>query len=133
MFARRVTVLLFVSLPLIAMLGGCAASRYDQLRSKSAKIDTALTRERDRAVALPAESPVRAQRIEHLSRLRNELSAVNLGLTGVRRAMPDDMRDVAYDVLEQAYDTINWNIPLGPGDALKPMPSQFSGGVLKLK
>jgi hypothetical protein len=133
MLSRRIAVLLMIVLPTLALAGGCATSRYDQLRSKSARIDSALLRERDKAVALPADSPQRRQRIEHLSKLRNELSAVNVGLTGVRRAMPDNMRDIAYDVLEQAYDTINWNIPLGPGDILKPMPNQFSGGVLKLQ
>jgi hypothetical protein len=42
-------------------------------------------------------------------------------------------RDLALDVMDEVYDTIDWNIPLGPDDPKRPYPAQWSGNTLKLQ
>ncbi len=112
-------------------LGGCAVTREQQLRAKSDRIADALTKERETVLKAAPTSTQRPGRLSYLNTLRTTLSAVNIGL-GSARYLPEADRDMAYDVLDEAYATIEWNIPLGPDDQQKPMPAQFSGGVLKL-
>jgi hypothetical protein len=50
----------------------------------------------------------------------------------VPHTVPADKRDIAYDVLDEAYDTIQWNIPLGPRDQKRVLPRGFENGTLKL-
>jgi hypothetical protein len=113
-------------------LGGCSVSRYAQLKEKSGEVESSLRSEQRRVVALPAGEPERAARLDHLTGLRAMLSAANIGLGATRYAVPEDKKDLAYDVLDEAYGTIEWNIPLGPSEPKRAMPSRFSGGVLKL-
>ncbi len=115
---------------LLLISTGCATSRLDQLRSKSDRVETSLKIEQTKVLSL--NEPVRQQRLTHLSTLRGTLSAANVGL-GASRYLPDEDRELAYDVLDEVYGTIDWNIPLGSGQPLKPLPSQFSNGVLKLR
>jgi hypothetical protein len=129
---HAVALLLVISIGVsFGMLGGCAVSRSDQLHRKADRVGSALEKERDRVVAMSEGSADRSGRIQHLTTLRNQLSAANVGL-GTVRLLPPETRDTAYDVLDQAYDTIKWNIPLGPADPKRALPLQFSDGVLRL-
>lgn len=84
------------------LLTGCA-SRYDQLRAKSDRVEAALVAERSKVAA--AAPPDGSARLSHLSDLRATLSAANIGL-GATRYIPKDQRDVAYDILDEVYGTI---------------------------
>lgn len=118
-----------LSLLLTLLLTGCA-SRYDQLRAKADRVESSLVAERDRQSTSDAAD--RSARLSHLSELRATLSAANVGL-GATRFIPKEQRDVAYDILDEVYGTIQWNIPLGPSDKKKPLPSSFnSDGTLRL-
>lgn len=114
-----------------AMLPGCAVSRYAQLQKKSDKVESALKSEQRRVLGSQAESD-RQARLDHLTDLRLTLSAADIGLSTVKYAVPAEEQDLAYDVIEQVYDTIDWNIPLGPSEAKRQLPAQFSGGKLNL-
>lgn len=109
---------------------GCATTRLDQLRNKADRVETALKAEQSKV--LSQSDRERQQRLTHLSTLRGTLSAANVGL-GAARYLPEEDRELAYDVLDEVYGTIDWNIPLGSGQPLRPLPSQFSNGVLKLR
>jgi hypothetical protein len=113
-------------------MGGCA-SRADQLRHKADVVERELLRERDRVLGLPDTQPERAPRIKNLSVLRGSLSAATLGITTVKVWVPADQRELAYDVLDEALDTIRWNIPLGPNDPKKVLPAALApDGRLRL-
>lgn len=113
-------------------LAGCATGRLAKLERKSERVASQLKAEQRRVVA--SGDANRQARLDHLTQLRATLSAANVGRGIVPHAIPPEQRGVAYDVLEEVYDTIEWNIPLGPGDAnLRALPSQFQGGVLKLQ
>jgi hypothetical protein len=118
-----------ILLALTVTLTGCA-SRYDQLRTKSGRVESALVAERTKVSATDATD--RSARLSHLSDLRATLSAANVGL-GATRYIPKEQREVAYDILDEVYGTIEWNIPLGPTDKKKSLPSSFSpDGTLRL-
>jgi hypothetical protein len=117
---------------IVASLSGCAQSRFEQLRSKANRVESALLKERTRVTSLSSTDPSRQARIDRLTNLRGTLSAANIGLGTVPIIIPPEQREIAYSVLEEAYGTIEWNIPLDPGQPMKPLPSQFQGGVLKL-
>lgn len=117
------------TISLALLLTGCA-SRHDQLRAKSDRIENALLTERTKVSA--ATSADRSARLSHLSELRATLSAANIGL-GATRYLPEQQRDTAFDILDEVYGTIEWNIPLGPGDNKKPLPNAFNpDGSLRL-
>lgn len=121
-----------VAAVLAAALGGCSVSRYGQLRDKADDVESSLKSEQRRVVALSPDQPEREARLDHLSGLRTMLSATNIGLGATRYAIPEEKRDLAYDILEEAYGTIEWNIPLGPTEPKRAMPARFNNGVLKL-
>lgn len=123
----RVTALLLL---VTAAIGGCSVSRLDRLHRKGDRVESSLKAEQGRVVALPPSSADRAARLQHLTGLRQQLSAANVGL-GATRFIPEDQRETAYDVVEEVYDTIEWNIPLGPGDMPRAMPAQFDGSTLR--
>ncbi len=114
----------------LLITSGCATTRLDQLRNKADRVETALKAEQSKV--LSQSDRERQQRLTHLSTLRGTLSAANVGL-GAARYLPEEDRELAYDVLDEVYGTIDWNIPLGSGQPLRPLPSQFSNGVLKLR
>jgi hypothetical protein len=126
---RLVTV--FMALGVVSQLVGCAVSRYDELKSMSGRVEKSLRSEQRRVVGL-ADDPSRGARLDHLSQLKYTLSAANVGLGAIPYAIEEAQRPIAYDVIEEVYSTIEWNIPLGPTDAKKPLPRQFSTGTLKL-
>lgn len=113
-------------------LGGCSVSRYGQLKEKASDVESSLRSEQRRVVALPAGEVERSARLDHLTNLRAMLSAANIGLGATRYAVPEDKRDLAYDILDEAYGTIEWNIPLGPTEPKRAMPTRFNNGVLRL-
>lgn len=117
----------------VVVLPGCAVSRHQEVKALSRRVEGRLKQEQ--AVALagsPATPQLRQQKLEHLSGLRLTLSAANVALGTVPRMVPEPQRPVAYDVLEEVYATIDWNIPLLPGEGLRGMPAGFDGGVLNL-
>ena len=116
-----------------ALLGaGCATSHVDQLHSRAERIETSLRREQAKVLEgrYPAES--RQQRLDHLTELRASLSAANVGL-GAVRFLPEQDREAGYDVLDEVYGTIEWNIPLSPSETPRSLPPQFTGGQLRLQ
>lgn len=125
---RRAVVLLAALLP----LASCAMSREQELRKKSDAVEAQLLGEQQRIVELPAAEPNRAPRLAHLTKLRTLLSATDIAFSTAKHSLPDDRRAIAYDVIEQAYDTIQWNIPLGPADPQREMPAAMRDGVLNL-
>lgn len=122
-----------VGATLLLGVGGCEVTRYGQLTKKADRVESDLKKEQAKALTLTPGDPARAAKLEHLTSLRNQLSAANVGLSAVKYVVPPEQRNVGYDVIEQVYDTIDWNIPLSASDpGKKMMPSQFSDGVLKL-
>lgn len=117
---------------LLVFSSACASSREMMLRRKADRVETQLKTEQRRVLALPTEDGSRPARLSHLDELRTSLSAANVALGTVSDYVPQPYRGTAYDVLEEVYGTIEWNIPLGPTDMRKPLPRQFQGGVLKL-
>ncbi|HLO42426.1 MAG TPA: hypothetical protein VK176_15495 [Phycisphaerales bacterium] len=120
-----------VVLSAMCMLGACAVSREDRLRAKADRIGDKLTDEREQVIEKAEFAEARDQQLAHLTTLRTTLSAVNIGL-GSTRYLPEQDRELAYDVIEEAYDTIEWNIPYVSLGMQKPMPAQFQNGVLRL-
>lgn len=114
----------------VLMLTGCATSRIDQLHRKADKVESNLKAEQKRVLAMNAAD--QSARLDHLTGLRATLSAANVGLGAVPHLVDVSQRDVAYDVIEEVYDTIDWNIPMGPSDAKRALPAQFQSGVLRL-
>ncbi len=117
---------------LTAVLTGCAASREELLERKAEKVEGSLLKEQRRVLSLPATDPDRSLRLDRLSELRITLSAANVGRGAVPYVIEKDKRELAWDVLDEVYATIEWNIPLGPADRARPLPSGFTGGRLNL-
>lgn len=115
----------------LAWLPACASSREMQLRRKADRVETQLRAEQKRVLAMPGEDAARGARLAHLDELRTSLSAANVALGTVSDYVPSTYRGTAYDVLDEVYGTIEWNIPLGPGQAKRAMPRQFQGGALR--
>lgn len=127
------------ALPVVALaaapfvLGACALSRQAQLERKSEKVEGELRDEQRRVLSvMPPATPEREARLDHLTNLRATLSMANVALGAVPWTIPDPQRGTAYDVLDEVYETIRWNIPLGPEDAKRPMPAEFRSGRLDL-
>jgi len=112
------------------LLGGCKLTRYDELKAESRRVAERLRAEQ--SVALVTPPTVRAQKLEHLTSLRYTLSAANVALASVPRYVPEEDRPLAFDVMEEVYATIDWNIPLMPGDEMRALPGAFSSGRLNL-
>lgn len=122
------------SLRLLALLTGCAVSREQQLARKADRIETKLVNAQTQALELPVDSTQRAKQLEHLEQLRTWLSAANISRGQIQHFTSiASIRTLAYDILEEAYDTIEWNIPLLPSDPIRRMPSGLSAdGSLQL-
>jgi len=118
-------------LALTLLLSACA-SRYDELRAESARVETALTREQALVLNTDKSPADRQQRLDYLSQLRTTLSAANIGLSTIKYVVPADKQPIAYDVLQEVYGTIKWNIPLGPNDAKKQLPPLFKNNTLNI-
>lgn len=121
-----------MAVALALAMTACATSREMALRRKADRVETQLKTEQKRVLSLPAEDATRPSRLTHLDELRTTLSAANVALGTVSDYVPSPYRGTAYDVLDEVYGTIEWNIPLGPTDMRRPLPRQFQGGVLRL-
>lgn len=116
---------LIVLLMLALGTGGCAQSRAEKLADRAEGVEKSLVKERDRVLE-EASGAERSARIDHLQKLQLQLRAANISRAVAPRLLEGEQVDMAYDVLDEVYGTINWNIPLEPGDAaLKPLPSLF--------
>lgn len=113
-------------------LCGCAMTREGQLREKGAEVESRLSAQRDKVLAMPADDGTRRAELDRLTDLRSQLTAANLGITAAQ-FVPEDKRNAAYDVVEQMYDTIEWNIPIPPGGQSRPLPKEYSGGKLNFR
>lgn len=129
--ARLAVILLGAWAAILGGPGGCTQSRVEQLRARSTRVESALRKEQQRVLTSISDG-TRQGRLDRLSELRLTLSAANIGLATVPVVVPLEKRDIAYNVLEEAYGTIEWNIPLGPGERPKALPVQFQDGVLRL-
>ncbi len=123
---------LFLATTIVASTG-CAMSREQQLARKADKVESALKTEQRRVLTLPSLDPQRDARLDHLTTLRTTLSAANIARGSITHFLPPEQRPTAYDVLDEAYETIEWNIPLGPGERLRPMPAGFANGTLNIR
>ncbi|MBX3097908.1 MAG: hypothetical protein KF812_13730, partial [Fimbriimonadaceae bacterium] len=56
----------------------------------------------------------------------------NIGLSTIKYVVPADKQPIAYDVLQEVYGTIKWNIPLGPSDPKKQLPALFKNNTLNI-
>jgi hypothetical protein len=123
----------FVCLFPLAMLSGCTSSRLGQLEKKAGRVEKQLLSERSRVLGMESASMERSARMDHLSQLRMTLSAANVGRGTIPLLVEEAQRPVAYDVIDEVYSTIEWNIPLLPTDpARKQMPASFAGNMLRL-
>lgn len=122
---RTLTAALMLLVTTVA--GGCALSRADQLARQSDKVESRLLRERDRVMRMGPEAPDAAERLDHLSDLRTQLTFADAARKLAPRLLQDPAQvDAAFDLLEEVYSTIDWNIPLSPRDAgWRAMPSVF--------
>ncbi len=111
---------------------GCTLTRQQQLQSRSESVNGKLLSERTRVLALPASDAERPARIDHLTNLKLTLSAANVALGTVPHVVPLEQRPIAYDILQEVYGTIDWNIPLGPAETKKPLPAGWAGNALQL-
>jgi hypothetical protein len=125
---RTLAGLCLILLSLLA--SGCALSRADQLARQSDRVESKLVRERDRVAGL--NTPDAATRLGYLTNLRTELTFADTARKLAPRLLQDPAQvDAAYDVLEEVYSTIDWNIPLSPTDASRrAMPNLFGAGGL---
>ncbi len=115
------------------LLAGCSTSPLARLERKADRIEGSLMSEKKRVLSMSAGEPGRAARLDYLSQLRGTLSAANVARATVPYVVEEAQRPIAYNVLDEVYSTIEWNIPLGPNDpARKMMPSSFSGNTLRL-
>lgn len=118
---------------LVGTLAACSTGRLAKLERKADRIEASLRAEQKRVLSMGPGEPGRAARMDYLSQLRGTLSAANVALGTVPYVIEEPQRPIAYDVIEEVYSTIEWNIPLGPNDpAKKQLPSQFSGNALRL-
>lgn len=120
---------------LVVGFAGCAKSKLEMVRDKSDSVESTLKKEQKRVLALGPDAADRRARLNHLNEMQYSLRAANVGLAAIPW-MPFDTeqdRDLALDVMDEVYDTIDWNIPLGPDDPKRPFPAQWSGNSLKLR
>jgi hypothetical protein len=123
-----------VVLPVLVLAVGCAMSPQAKLEARSESVASLLKREQAKAVALPAGDSVRAAKLSHLTGLHTTMSAANVGLATVPYLLDESQRPTAYSVLREVYETIEWNVPLMPGDTtMKMLPAEFAGGALRLQ
>ena len=120
-------VILIVLAAVTASSGGCVVSRAEQLAHQSDRVETKLLRERDRVIAAKVTTQDATARLDHLSDLRMQLTVADAARKLAPRVLQDPVQvDSAYDIIEEVYSTIDWNIPLMPGESTwKPMPAMF--------
>ncbi len=125
---RRNHVVMAVSslaLSVLIVLGGCSQTRAEKLADRAEDVEGALVHERDRVLEL-SPGAERSTRLDHLRNLNLQLRAANISRAAAPMLLEGQQVDLAYDVLDEVYGTINWNIPLAGDDAQKrSLPSLF--------
>jgi hypothetical protein len=115
------------------LLGGCKTTRQQDLRDLSRSVGEQLKGEQGRALALAPADPVRGPRLSQLDTMRYTWSAANIALSSAPRFFDGPERELAFDVLEEVYGAIEWNLPKGPGDpGARLLPAGFVGNRLDL-
>ncbi|MCC6320144.1 MAG: hypothetical protein IT438_01765 [Phycisphaerales bacterium] len=113
----------------VATLPGCARSRAEVLRDRSATVERKLVSERDRVLANPTAAD-HESKMSHLQTMRVGLSMINVSIAAVPLMLADEaQREVGYSVLDEALGTIDWNIPIyisSPSTAQRDYPTLFS-------
>ncbi len=120
----------------LVTLGGCRSAERERtsvesLRYRAERVESNLLHARDKA--LSSGGIQSGAQIGHLTTLRLALSAANISLASVETELvKPEHRAIAYSVLEEAYGTIDWNIPILPGQGQRALPGLFapqSGGL----
>lgn len=114
---------LFLSMQVV--LGGCSQSRAQKLAARASDVEDSLLEERDRVLTM-SQGVERSARLDHLSSLNLQLRAANISRAAAPMLLEGQQVDMAYDVLDEVYGTIDWNIPLARDDVqAKALPSLF--------
>jgi hypothetical protein len=135
MWAMRILPAAVVSIVAICSMGGCSKSKLDMVRDKADTVESNLKGEQKRVLKLRPDVADRRARLDHLNEMQFSLRAANIGLAAIPW-MPFEAekdRELALDVMDEVYDTIDWNIPLGPDDPKRAFPTQWTGNALKLR
>ncbi|MFT3684908.1 MAG: hypothetical protein QM783_08275 [Phycisphaerales bacterium] len=112
-------------------IGGCAQSRYDQVKSSSRQTQSLLDDQLNRALA--ADVPSRQARIDQLTSIRYQLSAANVALGAVPYVLEQPAeQETAYSFLEEFYSTLAWNAKLPPDQPARALPANPLPGKLNL-
>lgn len=111
-----------------ALLCGCATSRQAQLERRADRLENDLKGEQSKALSL---APPDQARLDYLTSLRTQLSLANVARGAVPHTIPEDQQPIAWDILDEVYGTLEWNVPLSPSQA-RPLPAAFAGGKLNL-
>ena len=104
-------------------------SREAQLERKADQVEASLKSEQ--TMVLSSSMTDKPARLDYLTSLRNQLSLANVARGAVPYTVPENKRPLAWDILDEVYGTLEWNIPLAPSQA-RPMPTAFANGVLNL-
>jgi hypothetical protein len=116
----------------LAMLSGCTISRQDRVERQASDVGDQIDDQRDETLKLSLKNEERTARLNYLKSLRATWGDANRALAAIPSTVPPEEQNNAYDLMGEVYETIEWNIPLGPGEAMRPLPAGFSGNVLQL-
>ncbi len=114
----------------LVSLTGCSVTRKQEIKRLSNRVESDLKSEQRAVLKRPTTDPERSQRLDHLTTLKTTHSVANVGLATAPRLLAGDDLLLAYDVLEEVFGVIDWNIPLMPGEGTKPLPTMFGPGGL---
>ena len=104
---------------------GCSVSRHQEIKRLSDRVEKDLKSEQREVLTLDAGNAERATRLDHLTSLKTTHSIADVGLATAPRLLEGDDLSLAYDILEEAYQTIEWNVPLLPGQGTRDLPNAF--------
>lgn len=142
---HRLTLIISLGLLLSLGAGGCAQSRYDQVKDASRQVQVVLdsqlkaalseeppvsepTARRDRAAS---QAAYRQAQINRLTSIKYQLSAANVALGAVPYLLEQPAeRETAYTFLEEVYSTLAWNAKLPPDVPLRALPANPMPGKL---
>lgn len=111
-------------LAVVGLLTGCSVSRKQELQRLSNRVEKDLKAEREAVLDRPSTDPERGTRLGHLTNLKTTHALADVGLSSASRVLQGNDLELAYDVLEEVYGVIDWNIPLLPSES-KPLPTMF--------
>jgi len=117
-------------LVMAGVLPGCAVSRKQEIKRLSNRVDRQLLNEQHEVLGRSLTDPQRSTRLDHLTTLKTTHSLADVGLASAPRFLEGDDLALAYDVLEEVFGVIEWNIPLMPGRGTKALPNVFGASGL---